>query len=241
MMKRLLSIVVLLLAISIAMPALATKTCTHLTRGSYVEGGTTTAGTESISPAAGAVTVRVLSFDTETMSVSGAGLTWTTRVNGTVVGDGARMWIFIGASASPSAGPLTFTFDNDAFIDWSVTNITGTVNLAAPSTANALAANGTGTALAVTLSAFSNAANGVIAYGIVNDSTTITQGTGFTSVNSSNAGAIFGYSDITQCTNTSDTSVDATSADSAIWSFVAVEIADSTGTVSPLLLIRRRH
>jgi hypothetical protein len=219
----------------------AAKTCTRLTEGNFTSGGTTN-DTDSISPAASSgIAVGIYAYNTATMSVSGAGLTWTTAVNGEVVGDGGRMWVFTAAGASPSSGVLTLTYDNDAFVNWVVDNITGTINLSTPSNANVVDNTGTSAAPSATLGAFGHASNGVWAYGYLQESTTVTQGSGYTLVDSNIGSAMFGHTDFSQCIDSNDTSVDATLADSSIWSFVAIEIVDSaSGGASGLLLRRRR-
>lgn len=238
-MKILISLLIALLLFGTA--AHAAKTCTRLTEGNFTAGGTTN-NTASISPAASSgIVVGIYAYGTTTMSVSGAGLTWTTAVNGEVVGDGGRMWVFTAAGASPSSGVLALTYDNDAFVNWAVDNITGTINLSTPSNANVVDSNGTSTTPSATLAAFGHASNGVWAYGYLQESTTITQGSGYTLVDSNVGSAMFGHSDFSQCIDSNDTSVDATLADSSVWSFVAIEIVDSaSGGASGLLLRRRR-
>jgi hypothetical protein len=242
--KTTLKLALISLLLLLGATANATKMCSRLTEGFFTSGGTTT-NTASISPASNsAVVVGVYAYDTLTMSVSGAGLTWTTRVNGAAASDGGRMWVFIGAGASPSSGALTLTFDEDAFVNWAVDNITGTIQIAGPSTTNVASANGTGATLSTTLGAFGNAANGVWAYGLVNDEVTLTQGSGYTLVDSNTGTAVFGFSDFSQCLDTNDTSVDATNSNAgATWSLVAIEIVDSAGGggSSVLPIIMQQH
>lgn len=206
------------------------KSCAHLTDNNYTAGGTT-CNTASISPAANsAVIVAVFAFDTVTMSVSGAGLTWTTAINGVSAGNGGRIWVFVGAGASPSSGALTLTFDADAFVDWLIDNITGTVQISGASNSNVANATATSTAPAATLAAFANAANGTWAYCYAQDSTTPTAGTGFALSDSNVGSAMFGHSTFAEWRDSNDTSPDASLSDSAIWGFVALEIIDTAGS-----------
>jgi hypothetical protein len=164
------------------------------------------------------------------MSVSGNGLTWSTKVNGANAGNSGRLWVFIGAGASPSAGVITLNYDNDAFVNWAVDNITGTVNVSAPSNANTANATGASTAPACTLGAFAHASNATWAYGYAQDFTTPTQGTGFSLIDSNVGSAMFGHSDFTEFRDSNDTSVDSTLSDSATWGMVAIEIVDSAAS-----------
>lgn len=208
------------------------KSVARLTEGNFVAGGTTT-NTASISPAASsALIVAVVAFDSATMSISGAGLTWTTRINGAAFADGSLLWVFVAAGASPSAGVLTLTFDTDAFVNWAVDSVTGTVSLSAPSTTNTVVATGTGTALAGTLAAFGNASNGTWAYGLSADEVTNTQGSGFTLVDTNKGTAIFSYTDFSEFRDSNDTSPDASTDTSAAWGFAAIEIAEAAGGTS---------
>lgn len=204
------------------------KACTRLTAGLFDAGGTTV-DTASISPAANsAVVIAVLAFDSTTMSVSGNGLTWSTKVNG-VVAAGGRVWVFIGAGASPTTGAITLTFDADAFVDWVVDNITGTVDLSTPGDDNFAAATATSAAPAVTLGAFANAANGTWAFVYATDDVTLTPGTGFSTVASRNGTALFGHSDFSMFRDSNDTSVDGTLGASAEWGIAALEIVEAAG------------
>lgn len=203
------------------------KTATRLTEGNYVSGGTTT-NTASISPAASsAIVVAIFAYDTTTMSVSGAGLTWTERIAGQPTIDGGRIWVFVAAGASPSAGALTLTFDDGAFVNWAVDNITGTVSLSDPSTLNITHATNTGTAVAATIAPFSNSANAAWCYGYIIDDVTVTQGSGYTLVDTNKGSAMFGHTDFSQFQDGEDTSPDATLSSSAGWGFVAIEIRDA--------------
>lgn len=215
------------------------KSCVRLTAGEFVAGGTTN-NTASITPAASsAVVIAIFAFGTTTMSVSGNGLTWATKVNGELGGDGGRLWIFIGAGASPSAGVITLTYDNDAFVDWVVDNITGTVNLTTPGNTNFIAATGTSTGPAATLGAFAHVSNGTWGMIYAQDSVTLTPGTGFTTVASRAGSAMFGHSDYSIFRDSNDTSVDGTLSGSAIWGIAALEIVDTAaaGGSSPRNLL----
>lgn len=203
------------------------KSSTRLTAGFHDSGGTT-ADTASVSPVANsAVVVTVVSFDTATMSISGNGLTWATKVNGTDLGGGWRLWCFIGAGASPSSGAIQFTFDTDGFLDWVVDNVTGTVLMSAPSSSNVSTSQGTDGAPSLTLGAFAHASNGVWAFVYAQDDVTFTEGSGFSPVASRNGTALFGHSDFSMYQDANDTSVNASLSLAAVWYMVALEIVDT--------------
>lgn len=235
-MKRLFVLFALLLS-SVANAAL---TCSHLTEGIDVAGGPT-ATSSSISPASNStLVVAVRAFDSATMSVSGAGLTWTAVINGVNGGDdgfgSSRLWVFVGAGASPSSGALTLTYDTDGFVNWSVDQILG-ANIAGPTTANAQSATGVAsTSPAVTLGAFSDAENGVWAYGYGTDSAAATAGSGFSLVDFNDGTAMFGHSDFSECQDANDTSPDATWSQPVNWVFAALEIVDAAGGGGSLIV-----
>jgi hypothetical protein len=203
------------------------KACSRLTNGIEASGSGTTVNTASVSPAANsAIIVAVRSFNAANMAVSGLGLTWTTKISGFAYATDHYIWVFV-AYGSPSAGVLALTYDDGTFLDWIVDNITGTVS-STPTNANTATGSGTGTAAAATLGAFGNASNGTWAYcGQQDSAAAFTAGTGFAEVLERQG--LFDWPDITEFKDSNDTSVDATSSESAAWGMVALEIADTAG------------
>lgn len=201
------------------------KACSRLTSGIEATGSGTTINTASVSPAASsAIIVAVVHFNGAPMAVSGLGLTWTTKINAFSYGTDHYISVFV-AYGSPSAGVISLTYDDGTFLAWVVDNITGTVS-STPTNANTATGSGTGTALAATLGAFANGANGTWAYCVQQDSAaTITPGTGFAEVLERQG--LFDWPDATQFRDSNDTSVDATSSESAAWGLVAMEIAET--------------
>lgn len=173
------------------------------------------------------------------MAVSGLGLTWTTKINAFSYATDHYISVFV-AYGSPSAGVITLTYDDGTFLAWVVDNITGTVS-STPTNANTATGSGTGTAVAATLGAFGNASNGTWAYCVQQESAaTFTAGSGFTEILERQG--LFDWPDITEFKDSNDTSVDATSSESAAWGMVALEIVDTAGaggggTPSRLMLL----
>ena len=161
------------------------------------------------------------------MSISGLGLTWTTKINGFQYATDHRIWVFVGYG-SPSAGVIALTYDDGTFLAWSVDNITGTVS-STPTNANTATGSGTSTTPAATLGSFADAANGAWAYYVAQESTTCTQGTGFTQVAERESTSLFDFTDATEFRDSNDTSVDATVGTSAAWGMVAMEIVEAAG------------
>lgn len=212
------------------------KSCTRLTSGVESTGSGTSIQSASISPAANsAIAIAVPAFSTTTMSVSGLGLAWTTKVSGFEYATGHRIWTFVGYG-SPSSGQLTFTYDEGGFLGWVVDNITGTVS-STPTNANTATGSGTGTAALATLGAFGNAANGTWGYCIAQDAVSHEPGTGFTEVLQRDG--LFDFVDSTIFQDANDTTVDVTLGGSAAWGFAAMEIVDSAGGAASPVLGRR--
>lgn len=204
------------------------KACTLLDEGDFTAGGTS-GNTNSISPSAGAVVILAFAYDTTTLSATGNGLTYT-LVHNEVSVDGGRLFVLVGAGASPTPGVIAIGFDTDAFVDYIIVNITGSVLVSAPTNTNHDEANGTSTAPAVTLGAFANAANGTLAFIYSIDAVTVTPGTGFSLIDLNEGDAMFGHTDAVIWQDASDTSVDATLSGSAAWGIVALEIVDTAGS-----------
>ena len=202
------------------------KACSRLTSGVESSGSGTTVNSASISPgASSAIVVAVSAFNTTTMSVSGLGLTWTTKVSGFQYATDHRIWVFV-AYGSPSAGALTFTYEDGGFLGWVVDNITGTVS-GTPTNANTATGSGSSTSPLATLGAFANAANGTWGYCIAQDSVSHEPGTGFTEVLQRDG--LFDFVDSTISRDSNDTTVDVTLSGSAAWGMAALEIADTAG------------
>jgi hypothetical protein len=210
------------------------KACARLTSGIEASGSGTTVNTASVSPSASsAIIVKVTGFNGANMSVSGLGLTWTTKHNGFQYnGADHRIWTFV-AYGSPSAGVITLTYDDGTFLDWLVDNITGTVS-STPTNANTATGSGTGNAAAATLGAFAHASNGTWAACVAQDSAaTIAPGTGFTEILERQG--LFDWADATEFRDSNDTSVDATLTESPAWGMVALEIVDTASASSGIL------
>lgn len=205
------------------------KSCTRLTSGIESSGSGTTVNSASISPAAGsAIVVAVAGFNGANMAVSGGGLTWTTRVNGFQYATDHRIWVFV-AYGSPSAGALTFTYDDGTFLGWVVDNITGTVS-STPTNANTATGSGTSTAPLATLGAFADAANGTWGYCVAQDAVSHTPGTGFTEVLQRTG--LFDFEDSTIFQDANDTTADVTLSGSAAWGMVAIEIVEAAAAAA---------
>jgi hypothetical protein len=205
------------------------KACTRLTQGNDTGGGTTST-TASISPAANsAIIVVVTTYDggngNTACSISGLGLSWTTKVNGVNYegGGSGRVWVFA-AYGSPSAGALTFTVTEDSFVNWVVDNITGTV-ATTPTNTNVDDNGGTGLTASGTLAAFADVLNGAWYFCITHDGVSHEPGTGWTEV--SQHDGIFDFVNSTGFRDSNDTTPDVTLGGSSLWGFVALEIADS--------------
>lgn len=213
------------------------KNCTLLTEGFHTDGGTSVA-TVSISPSAGAVAVWAFIYGSPTFTATGNGLTYNTVINEPVA-DGGRILCLVGAGASPSAGVVTLGFAEDAFVNYKIVNITGSVLVSAPTNSNHNAATGTSTSAAVGLSAFGDSANGTLAYVYGIDAVTFTAGSGFAMVDQNNGSAMFGHSDGVMWRDSNDTTADATISSSVNWGIAALEIVDtaasggSSTTVTP--------
>lgn len=203
------------------------KTCTHLTHGNYTGGGTTV-NTASISPAANSVVIlAVTAFDGASMSASGNGLTYTAVIDGVLLGD-HRLWVFVGAGASPSAGVITLTFAADTFVNWYVDNVTGTVDLTTPVVvSNAQTATAISAAASDTMNAFGSATNGTWAYLQIEDSLTITEGSGFTDVYTGIGDAIFSFSQSSEYKDINDTTPDFGISASVRWRQGSLEISNA--------------
>jgi hypothetical protein len=201
------------------------KSTALLTEGNYTAGGTTT-NTASIAPSAGAVAIWVFAYGTATVSATGNGLTYSEVINEASV-DGGRLFCLVGAGASPSSGVVALTFDNDAFVNWKIVNVTGTIQTSGPTNTNHAEADGTSTTPAVTLGAFAHASNGVLAYIYAIDAVTITEGTGFSMIDANAGSAMFGHSDAVTFRDSNDTSVDGTLSSSAAWGIAALELVDT--------------
>lgn len=200
------------------------KSCTRLTNGIESSGSGTTVNSASVSPAASsAIVVVAVAFNTATMSVSGLGLTWTTKVNGFQYATDHRIWVFV-AYGSPSAGALTFTYDDGGFLGWVVDNITGTIS-STPTNANTATGSGTSTAPLATLAAFAHASNGTWGYCVAQDAVSHEPGTGFTEV--LQRVGLFDFEDSTIFRDSNDTTADVTLSGSAAWGMVAMEIVDT--------------
>jgi hypothetical protein len=202
------------------------KACSRLTNGIESSGSGTTVNSASISPAANsAIVVAVVGFNGASMAVSGGGLTWTTKINGFQYATDHRIWVFV-AYGSPSAGALTFTYDDGTFLAWVVDNITGTVS-STPTNANTATGSGTGTSPLATLGAFAHASNGTWGYCVAQDAVAHEPGTGFTEV--LQRVGLFDFEDSTIFRDSNDTTADVTLSGSAVWGVAALEIADTAG------------
>jgi hypothetical protein len=207
------------------------KTCTRLTNGIEASGSGTTVNTASVSPGANsAIIVAVVHFNGAPMSVSGSGLTWTTKINAFAFEADHYISVFV-AYGSPAGGALTLTYDDGTFLAWIVDNVTGTVS-STPTNANTATGSGTSTAPLATLGAFANASNGTWGYCLAKDGTTIEPGTGFTEVLQRTT--LFDWEDATIFRDSNDTTVDATLGVSIGWGMVALEIVETAagGTVT---------
>lgn len=202
------------------------KSCALLTEGFFTAGGTTT-NTASVAPSAGAVAIWVFAYGTTTMSATGNGLTYNSIINEVSV-DGGRIFCLVGAGASPSSGVIALTFDNDAFVNWKVVNVTGTIQTSGPTNANHGEADGSSTTPAMTLGAFAHASNGVLAYIYAIDAVTITQGTGFSMIDANAGTAMFDHSDAVMFRDDNDTSVDGSLSATAAWGIAALELVDTS-------------
>lgn len=170
--------------------------------------------------------------------LSGNGLTWEKVDDVTVAGIiNISLWRAMGAS--PSTGALTATFDSAQIGCLISVSEHGGVNTGgsngSAAVTHATHANGTGTALLVTLPTFTDATNdgtyGVFASGNI---PTQTQGSGFTKLSD-----VFGFDPqgrmFAEWKATSDTSVDGTLSTSQNWYGIAVElVAVPTGITSTL-------
>lgn len=210
------------------------KACSRLTSGIEAGGSGTTVNTASVSPGANsAVIVAVVAFDATSMSVSGLGLTWTTKVNGFQYnGASHRIWVF-SAYGSPSAGVLALTYNDGAFLAWVVDNITGTVS-SSPTNANTATGSGTSTSPLATLGAFAHSSSGTWGYCVAQDSAlTFTAGSGFTEI--LERAGLFDWPDATEFRDSNDTTVDGTLSGSIEWGMVALEIVDTASAASGIL------
>jgi hypothetical protein len=197
-------------------------------------GDDTTTDTAPISPSANsAVCVGIVSFGTTTMSLAGNGITYTQKVNLDLGGD-YRLWMFAGAAASPSAGVITMTHDNEAFVSWIVDNFTG-IEVSGPTNANTATNTGTGTALSCTLGAFAHANNGVWTFGRSEGSRNFSAGTDFALLHNGNGTSIFSLSHGSQWRDANDTSVDMSINASAVWGIGALELVAEVVAGSPAL------
>lgn len=201
------------------------KNCTRLTQNFDAGGSGTSFQTASVAPAANsAIIVAVFAFNGTITSISGLGLTWTTKVNGFQYnGADHRLYAFVGYG-SPSAGVITINCDDGTFLGWIVDNITGTVN-STPTNANVATGSGTSNAPLATLGSFGNASAGTWGFCVAQDGVAITEGTGFTEVSQNTT--LFDWECNSTFRDSNDTTVDNGLSASAAWGQIALEIVNT--------------
>lgn len=201
----------------------------HLTRANKGSGGTT-ATTASISPASGRLAIATVLGSSATPGeinqCAGAGVTWQYLFDMQAASNGAR-WVsvFIGVGTGGS-GALTFTSTtNQGDFWWSVFEVSSNLGTTPYVVANNVGesdASGTHTGLTVNLPAFANSANSAAGIFFWGGGSTITVGSGFTSIDGGSSGVW-----IRSQYKTNDNSVDASWSSANNWSLaVAMEISD---------------
>lgn len=212
-------------------------TVSQLTGGQSATDATSYA-TASISPSANKLVLVTVFSEAGTASaptVTGASMTWT-QID-TQAQSGRRVTVFRSLNASPGSGALTIDFgaNTQDNIMWTVEeftgmDITGTNGSGAIVQVTKNTVSG-GTALTVTLAAFSNVNNATYGAFGIGVSTTSTAGSGFSKVGDQGVG---NNRMTTEFKDTNDTSVDITWADIATDDSggIAIEIKAGASLVS---------
>ncbi len=177
-------------------------TCTSLTHGSNVT-GVSSATTASISPTTNQLVIitinsRNATVDPNQATVTGCGLTWVQIVSNNYDNTGSqKRETMLRALGTPSSGTLTIDFASQVQSDihWTVDTFTG-MDTSGTNGSGAIVQNavnqdrtGAGTSLTATLSAFGSTNNATYGVGVIgNTGETITQGTGFTKIDTETGG-----------------------------------------------------